>query len=443
MVIFKKEKKLAINPLKVSQPLGGVLALQGLFRTMPIVHGSQGCAAFIKALMTQHFREPISLQTTALQEMNIIFGAEQSMVEALDIVIEKHTPSIIAVLSTALTETAGDDLNGNIKNYKKDRCQDDCFIFPVTLPDFEGSLESGYRLTVEALVKELIHSSKAQLPMKKVKNQVNLLPSAHLTPGDVMELKRIISSFGLEVITAPDLSTSLGGALAKGFSPITRGGATFDQLQRLLSSEMTIAVGASMEGAAKALGQFAEIPYKMFNSLSGLKANDEFFSFLQHLSGKPVPQTYRWERDNLLDCMLDAHFYFSGKKIVAALEPDHLYSIIELCKEMGGKMAGLVTTFSTPLLSEIEEEIIIGDLDDLEKMAADADLWISNSHGEQGSSRMKIPFLPMGFPIFHQIGSSLATSIGYRGTTELIIKMSNLLIEESGKIHDESRICYR
>lgn len=82
MVTYKTEKELTINPLKVSQTLGGVLALQGFYQAIPIVHGSQGCAAFIKALMTQHYQEPIAIQTTALQEMNIIFGAEQSMIQS-------------------------------------------------------------------------------------------------------------------------------------------------------------------------------------------------------------------------------------------------------------------------------------------------------------------------------------------------------------------------
>ncbi|MFT8321325.1 MAG: nitrogenase iron-molybdenum cofactor biosynthesis protein NifN [Bacillus sp. (in: firmicutes)] len=427
MVIYKKEKKLAINPLKVSQTLGGVLALQGFFRAIPIVHGSQGCTAFIKALMTQHYREPIAIQTTALQEMNIIFGAEQSMIEALDVVLEKHQPSIVSVLSTGLTEIAGDDIKGNIKSYLKSLNKSNCFIFPVALPDFEGSLESGYRLTVEAMLKQLLLYTSDGQSVKKTKNQINFIPGSHLTPGDVMEIKRILVSFGLDVITAPDLSTSLAGTLSKGYSPLSQGGVSLEQLQQLLSSEFTIAVGASMEQAAQILEESAGIPYRVFPSLSGLEANDEFFSFLQTFSGQSVSPFYRWERDNLVDCLLDAHFNFLGKKIVVALEPDHLYSMISICKELGVAFSGLVTTFSTRLLSKIEEEITIGDLDDLETMAKDADLWISNSHGEQGASRMNIPFMQMGFPIFHQIGSALTTNVGYRGTAETVIKLANLI----------------
>jgi len=427
VTIVKLDKKLAINPLKVSQTLGGVLALQGLFRAIPLVHGSQGCAAFIKALMTQHYREPVSIQTTALQEMNIIFGGERSTIEAMETILNKHHPSLMAVLSTGLTETAGDDLIGTIKNYLKTN-EPNCFIFPVALPDFEGSLESGFQLTVEAMIRGLVEQQKFTLPMKKKQNQINLLAGSFLTAGDVMEIKKIIQSFGFSVITAPDISTSLTGSLQKGFSPLSQGGATREQLQGLFESEMTIVVGTSLEKSAQMLEAAAGIPYRLFPSLTGLKANDEFFSFLQSLSGKKGDSFYQWERDNLLDCILDSHFYFSGKKIVIGLEPDHLFSIVNVCKELGGTIDGLVSSFSAKVLSNMEEDIFIGDLDDLETMADNADLWISNSHGEKGADRKNVAFLPIGFPIFHQIGSSLFTSVGYRGTTNLIIKMSNLLM---------------
>lgn len=409
---------------------------------MPIVHGSQGCAAFAKSLMTQHFREPIAIQTTALQEMNVIFGAEQSMVEAIDHVIAKHDPSLIAILSTALTETAGEDIVGHLNEYKRVRQERNRLMVAVSLPDFQGSLESGYSKTVEKIVLEVIEQMNEKLPLKRVNNRINLLPGSHLTAGDVMEIKRILSAFGFEVITIPDLSLSLTGSIVQGFSPLTRGGVTLDQLKlMMLSSCMTIAIGASMEGVAKKLEELAGIPYRLFLNLTGLKGNDEFFSFCQSLSGKPVPFHYRWERDNLIDCMLDGHFYYARSKVALALEPDHLYSLYDFFKELGVSESGLVTSHITPILSSIKEEVIIGDLLELEKKAGDADLWISNSHGKQGAIRLDVPFMAVGFPILNQFGSSLETSVGYRGTIQLLLKIVNYIIEESGGKKNESRLC--
>jgi len=40
--IIKRHKPLSVSPLKTSQPVGATLALLGLDRALPILHGSQG-----------------------------------------------------------------------------------------------------------------------------------------------------------------------------------------------------------------------------------------------------------------------------------------------------------------------------------------------------------------------------------------------------------------
>ena len=56
--ISKRNKALAVNPLKVSQSVGAALAFLGIHRAIPMLHGSQGCTAFGKVLLVRHFREP-------------------------------------------------------------------------------------------------------------------------------------------------------------------------------------------------------------------------------------------------------------------------------------------------------------------------------------------------------------------------------------------------
>lgn len=428
MTVKVLKKSISMNPLKISQPLGGALAMQGFFKSMPIIHGSQGCAAFAKALMTRHYREPIAMQTTALQEMNVIFGAEKSLYEALDNVIAKHNPEIIGVLSTALTEVAGDDLQGNIKEYVKRNPSDQRIIFGVSLPDFKGSLETGFSKTVENAVEGIIKSGN--LPTRTVRNRVNLIPAAHFTPGDVMELKEILYQFGLEVITIPDLSASLSGHLLTGYSPLSRGGVPIESMQQMLTAEMSLVLGSSMEPVAKLIEKEGNVPYRVFPSLTGLQVTDDFFTFLQTWRRKKTPLKYLWQRENLLDAMLDGHFFFGGKKVVVALEPDHLYAVTGWLKEMGVSLQSIMASISTPLLKKMEEEVWVGDLGDLEDMAKGADLWISNSHGKQGARRVDARFVPIGFPIFDRLGTPLVTSVGYKGTTDLLIQVGNLLIEE-------------
>ena len=64
---FKREA-LTINPAKACQPLGAVLCALGFEKTMPYVHGSQGCVAYFRTYFNRHFKEPISCVSDSMTE---------------------------------------------------------------------------------------------------------------------------------------------------------------------------------------------------------------------------------------------------------------------------------------------------------------------------------------------------------------------------------------
>jgi hypothetical protein len=88
--ILKRAKPLAVNPLKASQPIGAALAFLGLRRAIPMLHGSQGCTAFGKVFLVRHFREPIPLQTTAMDQVSSIMSADENVIEGLRVLCEKE-----------------------------------------------------------------------------------------------------------------------------------------------------------------------------------------------------------------------------------------------------------------------------------------------------------------------------------------------------------------
>ncbi|WP_379130699.1 nitrogenase iron-molybdenum cofactor biosynthesis protein NifN [Paenibacillus sp. sgz500958] len=442
MTVNTRNKPASINPLKIGQSLGGVLALQGCYRAMPVIHGSQGCSAFPKALMTRHFREPIAVQTTALQEMDVIFDANRNLEEALNTVLTKHRPDIIGIIGTELTDVAGVDYQTMLKTYKRERNLRGGLAFSVVLPDFRGSLETGFSATVEAMIDELIQQTGHRESRMVNSRQITLLPGSFLTPADVMELKEIISAFGFEVIAVPDISTSLSGHLLTGFSPLTRGGVPLDSMLQSQQSGLTIAIGGSMERPARRLHNALGTPYKVFHGAMGLKASDELFHFLHQISGEPVPLRYRWQRENLLDSMLDAHFQFAGTSVVAALEPDHIYSVSAWLDELGVEQKALITSCETPAVTGMEREVWVGDLDDAEALGKGADLWIGSSHGMAGAKRIEAAFMAAGFPVWNELGAYMTASIGYRGSMEWINKAGNLLIRREAE-HRENSIRHR
>ncbi|WP_019911718.1 nitrogenase iron-molybdenum cofactor biosynthesis protein NifN [Paenibacillus sp. HW567] len=427
-------KPLAVNPFQTSQAAGGVLALQGIYRAVPILHGAQGCAESVRTVLSRHFREPISLQNIAIHEQNLIFGGEEAIREMIRLVMDKHHPDVLALIGTSLTAVVGEDLLGIAEAYYRQHklLFRDKLMCGLHLPDYEGSLESGYAKTVYAVIQKVIQSG-GRTVRKKKRNRINLLPGAHLTPGDVMELKEIIASFDIEVIVLPDLSSSLTGHLMMGHTPLSRGGVPLDYLREILTSSYTLALGSSMEPCARLLQEELQIPYQVFNGVTGLAETDEFFLFLRQFSQSDGQNKYRWQRQFLLDCMLDTRSVFRGKRILAALEPDHLVALYQCLSELGIRFFGSVISTASPAVAAIPGAVQAGDLEDLERMAAGgADLWVSNAYGERNALQCNIPYLPLGFPVFNRFGSPASVSVGYRGTADLLNHIANTMHSKEG-----------
>jgi nitrogenase molybdenum-iron protein NifN len=160
--ILKRAKALSVSPLKASATLGAALAFLGFRRAIPMLHGSQGCTAFGKVFFVRHFREPIPLQTTAIEQVSAIMGSEDHLVEGLRVICEKNAPELIGVPTTGLVETQGCDIRMAVKNFRSQYPQyARIAVVPVATPDFTGSLESGYALATQAIIEWLVPSQEA------------------------------------------------------------------------------------------------------------------------------------------------------------------------------------------------------------------------------------------------------------------------------------------
>ena len=425
-IIATQNKPVIVNPLKQSQPLGATLAFLGLKGMIPLLHGSQGCTAFAKVILVRHFREVIPLSTTAMTEVSTILGGEDNVEQAILTLLEKVNPEIIGLCTTGLTETRGDDMEQILRDFRKNHPHlNDLPILLVSSPDFKGALQDGYAAAVESMV--------TQLPEKgEIKpNQVNILVSSAFTPGDLQEIKDIVSAFGLVPILIPDLSASLDGHLDDSWSPITGGGTTLAQLRKVGSSSFTIAIGESMRGAAEILDKRFAIPYELFSEITGLDAVDNFLQALSDVSGVSVPEKYRRQRRQLQDAMLDTHFFFGRKRVSLALEPDLLWSTVTFLQSMGAEIHAAVTTTRSPLLEKLHlEKVLIGDFEDFENVVEGSDLLIGNSHTATISKKLNIPLYRQGIPIYDRLGIGQYTKIGYRGTMQILFDIGNIFLEQ-------------
>ncbi len=427
--ITLSSKPLAVSPLKVSQAMGASLAFLGLARAMPLEHGARGCTALSKLFFMRHFREPIALQTTAMEQLTAVLGADDNVVEALRTVCVKDRPEIIGLITTGLSEMQGADIPRTLKAFRSAYPEwDSVAVVPVGAPDRLGCLESGFAAAVEAMITALVPSTPVHL---RRADQVNLLVSPMLTTGDIEALKEWIEAFGLTPIVLPDLAASLDGhMLAEGFSTLTYGGTPLSSIGRMNESAATLVVGPSLDRAADALRLRTGTPDYRFAGVMGLEACDAFTNALRRISGHPVPVRIERQRAQLLDAMVDCHFVVGAASIAVAADPDLLGMLAHFLTSMGASVAVALASSRTDALSRLPvESVVVGDLEDLEDRARslDVNLIIANSHAVQTAARLGLPLLRAGFPQHDYFGGHARVWAGYRGTRQALFDIANAL----------------
>jgi nitrogenase molybdenum-iron protein NifN len=439
--IVKRKKALSVSPLKASATIGAALAFLGFRRAIPMLHGSQGCSAFGKVFFVRHFREPIPLQSTAMDQVSSVMGANGNVVEGLATICEKNKPDLVGVPTTGLAETQGADIRMAVRLFRDKYPQYHAIpVVPVSTPDFAGCMESGYALAVKAIVEELVPPAiDAGTRPGRRPRQVNLLASSHLTPGDLEHLKEMIEMFGLHPVVLPDLSDSLDGHLTElDFSPLTVGGTKVSELATLGDSVATLVIGKSLDAAADQLAARTGVPDLRFAHLMGLDAVDALVSALSSISAEPVPAKLERWRAQLQDAMLDAHFMLGGARFAVAAEPDLLLGFGDLLASMGAETVAAVAPSNAPALQHVQtDRVKIGDLEDLELAARDcgAEVMIGNSHAAHTAERLGLPLLQAGFPLYDRVGGYQRTWIGYQGTRQTLFDLANILLTlEKGEI---------
>ncbi|MDK2792224.1 MAG: nitrogenase molybdenum-iron protein NifN [Deferribacteres bacterium] len=413
-------KSYQINPLKKSAVLGATLASLGLKNTIPVHHGSQGCTAFIKNIMTQHFREIIPMQTTAIYNIALVLGDYNELVKGLSNVIEKNRPEVIGLITTGIPQVRGDDLKYMVKQFYRKHPSIKTEIIPIGVSDFEGDAETGFSDAICAFIDGIDFYKSSD------NKDLLILTNFSMTCGDIDEIRYIVESFGLNPIFFPDISESLGGSFNH-YYKITPGG--FEYKTRLKKPVLAIGIGKSTEKGLNILKDKG-IKVKLFPSLIGLKQTDDFIDFLSEFSNKTPSKSIIKVRGQLIDTMLDSHFYFNNKKIALAVEPDLAKGFYGfLYEELGIEISILVTTYMRDDLKEIDV-VKYGDLFELEQYMRNTDLLMTNSNGTLLSDKYCVPLVRTGFPVKDEIGYPLKVFSGYKGSLRLLTEIANIFLHQ-------------
>ncbi|MCG8707824.1 nitrogenase iron-molybdenum cofactor biosynthesis protein NifN [Brenneria sp. 4F2] len=427
--VLKSVKPLAISPIKSGQPLGAILAGMGLEGCIPLVHGAQGCSAFAKVFFIQHFHDPIPLQTTAMDPVTTIMGSNNNVLAALSLLCERHNPKIIVVLSTGLSEAQGVDLAFALRQFRESHPKyQSVTVITASSPDFYGSMENGYAAVLESVIEQCVPTAAAGAIRKK---RVNLLLGHMLTPGDQELIRSYVEAFGLQPIILPDLAESLDGHLAEDdFSALTQGGTPVRLLEQMGQSASTIAIGVSLQRAARLLENRSHTPSLRLPHLMTLEQCDAFIHHLHRLSGRDVPPWIARQRGQLQDAMIDTHVWLQDKRLAIAAEGDLLAAWLDFAISQGIRPECVVAPTNQPGLSSLPVTTVqIGDLEDIDDklQCHSVDILCANSHAASLAQKYRLPLVRIGFPLFDRLGEFRRLRQGYAGMRDTLFELANAM----------------
>ena len=431
---IKERLALTVNPAKTCQPIGAMYAALGIHGCLPHSHGSQGCCAYHRSTLTRHYKEPAMAATSSFTEGSSVFGGQANLLQAIQNIFTLYKPEVIAVHTTCLSETIGDDIP---QIFEKARAEglvpEGKFLIHANTPSYVGSHVTGYANMARAMVKYLAQSSG------EVKSrQVTIIPG-WVEPADIREIRGIVRLFGLDPVTFPDTSDVLDSPQTGVFSMYPRGGATVDQIRSSGDSVASIALGPTCAGpAAKLLEEKCRVKSIALPIPIGLQATDRFVMALAKISGGKVPYELARQRGRLLDLMTDMHQYFYGKTVGLWGDPDQLVPLSQFLMSVD-MLPKYVVTGSPGKVFLRRMGKILGDRahDTQVRQGPQADMFlmhqwiknekvdllIGNTYGKYIARDENIPFVRHGFPILDRIGHQYFPTVGYTGAIRLLEMM--------------------
>lgn len=431
-----EREALTIQPAKTCQPIGAMYAALGIHRCLPHSHGSQGCCAYHRSALTRHYKEPVMAATSSFTEGSSVFGGQANLMEAIGNIFSIYNPDVIAVHTTCLSETIGDDVPQIIAKARDEgKIPKGKYVIHASTPSYVGSHVTGFANMVKGMVQEFA------APTNEKSRCVNIIPG-FVEPSDMTELKRIASLMGVSATLFPDTSEVLDTPQTGRYEMYPRGGATIGALKSIGASQATLALGPIASGpGAKLLDTKCKVHCDILKLPIGLKATDAYVDKLRTYGGS-VPDELELERGQLLDVITDMQQYFHGKKAALVGDPDQLIPLAEFLTDIGMEVRHAITgtqgkKFNSRMKEAVgKDDVNTRDLSDmfyLHQLILNepVDLIFGNTYAKYMSRDMGIPLIRTGFPIYDRVGHQYFPTLGYKGALRLLEKIVTALLDKS------------
>jgi nitrogenase molybdenum-iron protein alpha/beta subunit/uncharacterized Zn-finger protein len=407
---------------------------------MSILHGSQGCATYIRRHMATHYNEPVDIASSSLTEEGTVFGGRENLIKGLENLIKLYNPEVIGVATTCLAETIGEDVDAIVREFYEHNKNAGVTIINTASAGYGGTQYESFAKTLWSIV--------SKVPMDNTPNgRVNII-TPMISPADCRALKRLLDGMGIDYVLLPDLSDNLDGVHVEKYERLKSGGTSLGDIKTMSGARHTIELmlfNNDKYSPAKLLNERYGVPYTKMALPVGIRATDVFLDKLVSLGGKMTEELAK-ERGRYLDAMIDSHKYCAAGRAAIFGEPDFVYSMTRLCCENGTVPVGVFTGSVCPALkTALEDDVktaadnlfvtdtVIGDDCDFDRREAAAKRrgvngLIGSSAGRRMAQRLGLELIRCAFPIHDRVGGQRVETLLYGGSLNILDQVANQLL---------------
>jgi len=449
---------LTVNPAKACQPLGAVLCALGFEKTLPYVHGSQGCVAYFRTYFNRHFKEPVACVSDSMTEDAAVFGGQKNMFDGLENAKALYKPEMIAVSTTCMAEVIGDDLNAFIGNSKKEGHIEQDFPTPFAhTPSFVGSHTTGWDNMFEGIQRYFTLNS---MDDKEVgaNGKINIVPGFETYLGNYRVMHRMMAEMSVDYSLLCDPSEVLDTP-ADGEYRMYSGGTTQDEIKDAPNAIDTLFLQTWQSVKSRKFTKNTwHQPVSDIHIPIGLEWTDNFLMKISELTGKPIPESLAKERGRLVDMMTDSHPWLHGKKLALYGDADFAMGMTHFLLELGAEPTHVLVNHANKRYKKALDAICAASpYGQKTEVHIGKDLWhfrslmftdkpdfmIGNSYGKfiqrdtlHKGKESEVPLIRIGFPIFDRHHLHRMTTMGYEGAMYILTTLVNAVLE---RLDEETR----
>ena len=318
---------------------GAMIVLQPIADAAHLVHGPIACCGNSwegRGTVTSRGQLHSMGFTTDMGEIDIVYGSEEKLLQAIRRVHEAVAPKAVFVYSTCVSGLTGEDLDAVCRKAEGEL---GIRVIPVNAPGFVGPKNLGNRIAGEVLLEHVIGTGE---PPVMTHNDINLVGEYNIA-GDLWLVEPLLARAGIRVL-----------------SRLT-GDSTFEEITWAHRAKLNVVVcGRALVNVARDMEMKYSIPYvevSFFGSTEIAKALRAIGSGLSRLNGSNrlngIDAVIRQEEKKLKEA-LKPYKHLRGKRAVLYTGGVKSWSFISALRDLGIEIVAVGTKKST---AEDEEKM--------------------------------------------------------------------------------------